>query len=101
MSRLLLSIIFILLSAGQISAYKRESIDINVNGKQRNMITFVPNSLPAKSPLFIVTHGMNCTPEQQIYAVLTRKEITASMKNSECISSASSDQCTQIQRWQR
>ena len=29
------------------------------------MITFVPNTLPAKSPLFIVTHGMNGTPEEQ------------------------------------
>ena len=68
MSRLAFSLLFILISAVQMSAYKRESIDINVNGKQRNMITFVPNSLPAKSPLFIVTHGMNCTPEQQIDA---------------------------------
>jgi poly(3-hydroxybutyrate) depolymerase len=49
----------------QASAYKKQSININVNGQQRNMVVFTPNSLPAKSPLFIVTHGMNQDPEYQ------------------------------------
>ena len=49
----------------QASAYKQQSINITVNGKSRNMVVYVPNSLPAKSPLFIVTHGMNQDPEYQ------------------------------------
>ena len=61
----LISFLLVLLMASQVSAYKKESIDITVNGKQRNMIVFTPNSLPAKSPLFIVTHGMNQDPEYQ------------------------------------
>jgi poly(3-hydroxybutyrate) depolymerase len=55
----------ILLVALQATAYKKQSIDINVNGQQRNMVVFTPNDLPAKSPLFIVTHGMNQDPEYQ------------------------------------
>ncbi len=55
----------LLLFALQVSAYKQESININVNGQQRNMVVFTPNVLPAKSPLFIVTHGMNQSPEYQ------------------------------------
>ena len=49
----------------QTFAYKKQSINITVNGKQRNMVVFTPNTLPAKSPLFIVTHGMNQDPEYQ------------------------------------
>ena len=65
MRRLLLLSFLTLLSASQVSAYKKQSIDINVNGKQRNMVVFTPTKLPAKSPLFIVTHGMNQDPEYQ------------------------------------
>ena len=54
-----------LLFTMQASAYKQESININVNGQQRNMVVFTPSQLPAKSPLFIVTHGMNQSPEYQ------------------------------------
>ena len=54
-----------LLLAMQAGAYKKESINIQVNNKTRNMVVFTPNSLPAKSPLFIVTHGMNQDPEYQ------------------------------------
>jgi len=57
--------VFILLSVAKVSAYEKQSININVNGQQRNMVVFTPNSLPAKSPLFIVTHGMNQDPEYQ------------------------------------
>ena len=52
-------------SVTQVSAYEKQSININVNGQQRNMVVFTPNSLPPKSPLFIVTHGMNQDPEYQ------------------------------------
>jgi len=56
----------LLLLTMQVWAYKQESIDIKVNGKSRNMIVFTPNTLPAKSPLMIVTHGMNQDPEYQM-----------------------------------
>ena len=56
---------FLFLLTLQAFAYKQQSININVNGKQRNMVVFTPNELPAKSPLFIVTHGMNQDPEYQ------------------------------------
>ena len=65
MRRLLLLSFLTIFSASQVSAYKKQSIDINVNGKQRNMVVFTPTKLPAKSPLFIVTHGMNQNPEYQ------------------------------------
>lgn len=55
----------LLLLALQAAAYKQQSIDITVNGQKRNMVVFTPNELPAKSPLFIVTHGMNQNPEYQ------------------------------------
>ena len=60
-----LALALAVLTALQVSAYKKQSIDINVNGQKRNMVVFTPNSLPAKSPLFIVTHGMNQSPEYQ------------------------------------
>ena len=59
------SILVIFLLAVQAWAYKQESMNINVNGKSRNMVVFTPNELPAKSPLMIVTHGMNQDPEYQ------------------------------------
>ena len=65
MKRSTITLFLILLLVLQASAYKKQSIDITVNGKQRNMVVFTPNSLPAKSPLFIVTHGMNQNPEYQ------------------------------------
>ena len=61
----IISFVLILFSLSQVSAYEKQSININVNGQQRNMVVFTPNSLPAKSPLFIVTHGMNQDPEYQ------------------------------------
>lgn len=65
MKRSLLPVFLILITVLQTSAYKKQSIDIDVNGKSRNMVVFTPNTLPAKSPLFIVTHGMNQDPEYQ------------------------------------
>ena len=60
-----LSLFIFLVSALQTYAYKKQEINITVNGQQRNMVVFTPNTLPAKSPLFIVTHGMNQSPEYQ------------------------------------
>ena len=65
MRRSTFTLFLMLFTVMQVSAYKQESIDINVNGKSRNMVVFTPNVLPAKSPLFIVTHGMNQSPEYQ------------------------------------
>ena len=58
-------LLLLLLLTVQASAYEKQSINITVNGKSRNMVVFTPNELPAKSPLFIVTHGMNQDPEYQ------------------------------------
>lgn len=55
----------LLLVATSSFAYKQQSIDINVNGQSRNMVVYTPNVLPDNSPLFIVTHGMNQSPEYQ------------------------------------
>ena len=65
MKRSTIAFFLMLLTALQVSAYKQESIDITVNGQKRNMVVFTPDELPAKSPLFIVTHGMNQNPEYQ------------------------------------
>ncbi len=58
--------LLLLLLALPVAAYEQQSINITVNGKLRNMICFTPNDLPAKSPLMIVTHGMNQDPEYQM-----------------------------------
>lgn len=68
MKRSTITLFLICFFALQSSAHKRQSINITVNGKQRNMVVFTPNNLPAKSPLFIVTHGMNQDPEYQLGA---------------------------------
>ncbi len=65
MKQTLLSLSLALVAVLTASAYKQQSIDINVNGQSRNMVVFTPNSLPTNSPLFIVTHGMNQDPEYQ------------------------------------
>lgn len=57
--------IFLMLLALQGHAYKEQSININVNGQQRNMICYTPNTMQANMPLWIVTHGMNQNPEYQ------------------------------------
>lgn len=46
-------------------AYKKESVDITVNGQKRNMVVFTPSVTKKKMPLMIVTHGMNQNPEYQ------------------------------------
>ncbi len=65
MNRSILLSLLILISASHALSYKKQSIDITVGGKSRNMVVFTPTNLPAKSPLFIVTHGMNQDPEYQ------------------------------------
>ncbi len=65
MKRSTITFILILFSMMQVFAYEQQSINVTVNGKSRNMVVFVPNTLPEKSPLMIVTHGMNQDPEYQ------------------------------------
>ncbi len=38
---------------------------MNVNGKQRDIVVFKPNTVSQNMPLMIVTHGMNQSPEYQ------------------------------------
>ena len=68
MKRSTFTLFLILLSTMQLFAWQQQSIDITVNGQIRNMVVFTPDELPAKSPLFIVTHGMN----QNTSMILTR-----------------------------
>ena len=66
MKRLFLSLLTLcLLSTLAASAYKKESLDIIVNGQSRNMVVFTPNTVNKNIPLMIVTHGMNQSPEYQ------------------------------------
>ena len=48
-----------------VHAYKKESVDITVNGQQRNMVVFTPTTTQRDMPLMIVTHGMYQDPEYQ------------------------------------
>ena len=64
-STITLTLFLVFFSALQVCAYQKDSIFVNVNNQRRNIIVFTPNELPDKSPLFIVTHGMNQSPEYQ------------------------------------
>lgn len=46
-------------------AYKSETLTVNVNGQNRSMLVYKPNSMAANLPLMVVTHGMNQNPEYQ------------------------------------
>lgn len=46
-------------------AWKKDSLFVEVNGQNRNMIVFTPKVMQDNMPLFIVTHGMNQNPEYQ------------------------------------
>lgn len=65
MKRTLLIVFTLVLSTLCLHAYKKESIDIVVNGQKRNMVVFTPNATQSNMPLMIVTHGMNQNPEYQ------------------------------------
>ena len=40
-------------------AYKKQNLAIKVNGENRQMIVYTPNTVSSNLPLMIVTHGMN------------------------------------------
>lgn len=58
----------VLMQAVSAYAYDKQSINIRVNGKSRNMVVFTPKDMEANLPLMIVTHGMNQDPEYQMGA---------------------------------
>ena len=65
MKRTLLLLLSVIAVSFYSHAYKKESIDITVNGQKRNMVVFTPAAKQPKMPLMIVTHGMNQSPEYQ------------------------------------
>lgn len=65
MKRFSISLLLSALTVLSVYAYKKESIDIKVNGQTRNMVVFTPNTIKSNMPLMIVTHGMNQNPEYQ------------------------------------
>ncbi len=64
MKKILLFIcaLFTVISA---SAYKKDSLFVDVDGQNRNIIVFTPKKVKKNLPLMIVTHGMNQNPEYQ------------------------------------
>lgn len=62
------TLIVLTMSVLTVHAYKKASVDINVNGTQRNMIVYTPNTTAENLPLMLVTHGMNQDPEYQFGA---------------------------------
>ena len=65
MKRFLLLLSLTLFVVLHSSAWKKDSLFIDVNGQKRNMIVFTPKVMQDNMPLFIVTHGMNQNPEYQ------------------------------------
>ena len=61
----MMAIVMMTMSSAKALAFKKESIDIDVDGKSRNMVVFTPDKMKKKMPLFIITHGMNQNPEYQ------------------------------------
>jgi hypothetical protein len=49
MKRSTITFTLIILSLMHVLAYEQQSINVTVNGKSRNMVVFVPNTLPAMS----------------------------------------------------
>ena len=55
----ILSLIVLSLSLLTSFAYKNQNLAIKVNGENRQMIVYTPNTVSSNLPLMIVTHGMN------------------------------------------
>ena len=62
----LLAILFSCVGLQRVSAVVKQSLNIYVDGKIRNMIVYTPTSMSENLPLMIVTHGMNQNPEFQL-----------------------------------
>ncbi len=65
MRKTIFTILLLSISAMSAWAYQKEKIYINSGGKQRNILVYTPDELPAGSPLFITTHGMGGNSENQ------------------------------------
>lgn len=59
MKRLSIFLLCILAGVLSVSAYKKQNLTIKVNGENRQMIVYTPNTVSSNLPLMIVTHGMN------------------------------------------
>lgn len=64
MKNIILSLLM-LASVASAWAYKSQKIYITCDGKQRNMLVYTPDELPDNSPLFVITHGMGGSSENQ------------------------------------
>ncbi|MCQ2198036.1 MAG: hypothetical protein MJZ60_11000, partial [Bacteroidaceae bacterium] len=53
----MVAIVMMAMSSAKALAVKKDSINIDVDGKSRNMIVFTPDKMKKKMPLFIITHG--------------------------------------------
>lgn len=59
MKRLSIFLLCALACALSIHAYKQQKVTIKVNGENREMQVYTPNTVSSNLPLMIVTHGMN------------------------------------------
>lgn len=59
MKRLSIFLLCALACALSIYAYKQQKVTIKVNGENREMQVYTPNTVSSNLPLMIVTHGMN------------------------------------------
>lgn len=64
MKKALLLLAMLAMTIGM-SAAKKQTVEITVNGQKRNMIVYTPTTTRDNMPLMIVTHGMNQSPEYQ------------------------------------
>ena len=62
---ILFLILLLLLPVASMWGYKMQKIYITHSGKQRSMLVYTPDKLPDNSPLFITTHGMGGSSENQ------------------------------------
>ena len=59
MKRLFTILVCALACVLSMHAYKQQNLTIKVNGTNRTMIVYTPNTVAKNLPLMIVTHGMN------------------------------------------
>lgn len=57
--------LLMLLPVATMWGYKKQTIYLTHNGKQRSMLVYTPDTLPKNVPLFITCHGMGGNSENQ------------------------------------
>ena len=65
MKKMMIFVLLLSISEMAVWAYQSEKIYVNSGGKQRNMLVYTPDELPEGCPLFITTHGMGGSSENQ------------------------------------